>query len=145
MIFKGLAAAGLVFALTAPMAAAGQNTHVVFCRNDAKKDPEVVPAALAVVLTDGWKAAIANPVSPDVYDNIRPVEVLENNAKRLRLSWKQNVAVKKRGFAGEGAVQYKLTLEKPSGKFRMSATGPMLFIPGSGWGRCIAVKARPKK
>jgi len=104
----------------------------------------VIPAALAAVLADGWNAAIANPVSPDVYDNLRPVEVIQNNSKRLRLSWKQHVSVKTRGFAGEGAVQYKLTIEKHNGKFRMSATGPMLFIPGSGWGRCIVVKARQK-
>ncbi|MDQ2093315.1 hypothetical protein [Rhodalgimonas zhirmunskyi] len=137
-----LAAAGLSFVLGAQAHAA--QTSVLFCRNVAKKDVEVIPPVLAVVLTDGWNAAIANPVSPDVYDNVRPVDVIENNSKRLRLSWKQNIAVKKRGFAGEGTVQFKLTVEKQNGKFRMSATGPMLFIPGNGWGSCIAVKARQK-
>ncbi len=144
MIFRGLAAAILAIATVTTLPAQAGQTSVLFCRNDAKKDPEVIPPALAVVLTDGWQAAIANPVSPDVYDNVRPVDVVENNAKRLRLSWRQNIAVKKRGFAGEGAVHYKLTIEKPSGKFRMSATGPMLFIPGNGWGRCVAVQARPR-
>lgn len=146
MKFKGLLAiASTVATIAIAVPASAAEANVVFCRNKAKKDEEVIPPALAVVMTDGWKAAIANPVSPDVYDNVRPVDVVENSSKRLRLSWRQNIRVKKRGFAGEGTVQYKLTIDKPGGGFRMTATGPMLFIPGNGWGDCVAVKARPKK
>jgi len=142
MFFKGLAVVGLIFTLAGPAAAA--QTNILLCENKASKDTEVIPKALMLVITDGWNAAIANPVSPDVYDNVRPVDVLESNEKRLRLSWRQNIVVKKRGFAGEGAVQYKLTVDKSNGSFRMTATGPMLFIPGNGWGRCYAVKAKKK-